>query len=120
MCLQALFKRMTPDDRGRETDTDCRDHFFNCERSRTANIVMQYARNNTRWHEDFGPAFQILLEHGYPDNHLVAAGVDLPPLVDPTMRAPVSTEMPPTAASQRIFATLIVIAAGSVVSAIFQ
>ena len=36
--------------------------------------------NNTRWHEDFGPAFQILLEHGYPDNHLVAVEEDLPTL----------------------------------------
>ena len=112
---------MTPDDRGRETDEGCRAHFFNCERSRTANIVMEYARNNTRWHEDFGPAFQILLEHGYPDNHLVAAGVDLPLLIDPT-RAPISlvTVTTPTASAQSIFAALIVIAAGSVISALFQ
>ena len=53
---------------------------------------MMYARNNTRWHEDFGPAFQILLEHGYPDNHLVAAGQTLPILVDPTNRPVFMTE----------------------------
>ena len=107
---------MTPDESGRETDMDCRGNFLNCERSRTANIVLEYARNNTRWHEDFGPAFQILLEHGYPDNHLVAAGVVLPQLVNPT-RTPTVTE---TSSAQSIFAVMTVIAAGSVISTMFQ
>lgn len=121
LSTQALFKRITPDSSGRETDEDCREHFDNCERSRTANIVMEYARNNTRWLEDFGPAFQILLEHGYPDNHLVAAGVDLPPLVDPT-RAPISlvTDPPTIASAQSISAALIMTAVGSVIPALFQ
>ena len=44
--------------------------------------------NNTRWHEDFGPAFQILLEHGYPDNHLVQAGQNLSILLSPMVSTP--------------------------------
>lgn len=76
---------MQPDDAGRETVDSCRDLFTDCEPSPTAAIVLEYARNNTRWHEDFGPAFQVLLEHGYPDDHLVAAGQTLPTLVDPTV-----------------------------------
>lgn len=51
---------------------------------------MEYVENNTRWHEDFGGAFQILVEHGYPRNHLVLAGQTLPILVDPDV------EIPPT------------------------
>ena len=86
---------MQPDDTGRETVDSCRDLFTDCEPSPTAAIVLEYARNNTRWHEDFGPAFQVLLEHGYPDNHLVAAGQTLPVLVDPTV-VPMVTEGPTT------------------------
>ena len=85
---------MTPDETGRETVDSCRDLFTDCEPSSTAAITLEYARNNTRWHEDFGPAFQILLEHGYPDNHLVAAGQTLPELVDPTL-APVVGQTTP-------------------------
>ena len=59
-----------PDESGRETNDDCRDLFANCPESRTANIVLDYANNNARWHQDFGPAFQIFLKHGYPDGHL--------------------------------------------------
>ena len=51
--------------------------------------------NNTRWHKDFGPAFQILLEHGYPDNHLVRAGQNLSEEISPN----VSTPTQPTAAT---------------------
>ena len=69
-----------------ETDASCRNLFTDCPPSPTAAIVVEYAMNNTRWHLDFGPAFQILLEHGYADNHLVAAGQELPVLVDPTVR----------------------------------
>ena len=69
-----MFKNITPDDTGREIDVSCRTLFANCPDSRTADIVREYALNNTRWHEDFGPAFQILLEHGYPDDHLILAG----------------------------------------------
>ena len=52
------------------------------------NIVLDYANNNARWHQDFGPAFQILLEHSYPDSHLVVARVALPQLIDPTVNTP--------------------------------
>ena len=79
---------MSPDETGRETDADCRALFTDCQPSRTAAIVLEYANNNTKWHEDFGPAFQILLEHGYPSGHLVEAGVALPVLVDPTVNIP--------------------------------
>ena len=81
---------MRPDASGRETNAACRSIFTNCQPSRTASIVEEYANNNTRWHEDFGGAFQILIEHGYPRNHLVLAGQDLPILVDPDV------EIPPT------------------------
>ena len=82
-----------PDASGRETNNDCRDLFTNCPESRTANIVLDYANNNARWHQDFGPAFQILLEHGYPDGHLVAAGVVLPQLIDPTINTPTNSAL---------------------------
>ena len=64
---------MAPDSSGRETDDDCRSLFTNCQPSRTADIVLEYANNNTRWHQDFGSAFQILIEHDYPAGALVAA-----------------------------------------------
>ena len=64
---------MTPDDNGRETDADCRNLFTDCPESATADIALEYARNNTRWHEDFGPAFQILIEHGYSRGQLAEA-----------------------------------------------
>ena len=56
-----------------ETDAACRDLFTNCPPSRTADIALEYARNNTKWHEDFGPAFQILIEHGYTSSQLMEA-----------------------------------------------
>ena len=89
--LQALFKRVTPDEMGRETNDSCRNLFLNCEDSRTASIVNEYANNNTQWHEDFGIAFQILLEHGYPNGHLVEAGEELPILIDPIVSTPTPT-----------------------------
>lgn len=81
--LQALFKRVTPDEMGRETNDSCRNVFLNCEASSTASIVDEYANNNTKWHEDFGIAFQILIEQGYPRGYLVEAGEELPTLTDP-------------------------------------
>ena len=42
------------------------------------------------WHKDFGEAFQILIQHGYPSNHLVAAGTELPELIDPQVGPVVS------------------------------
>ena len=86
---------MRPDASGRETDAACRAIFTNCQSSRTASIVLEYANNNTKWHEDFSGAFQILIEHGYPRNHLVLAGQDLPILVDPDVEIP-PTEHPST------------------------
>lgn len=85
---------MAPDETGKETDMDCKTVFTNCQPSRTADIVLEYAMNNTRWHQDFGEAFQILIENGYPDGHLVAAGEDPPVLIDPTINTsiPVATD----------------------------
>ena len=71
---QSLLKSITPDTSGMETNATCRANFTSCTDSSTADIVQQYAMNNTRWHEDFGPAFQILMEHGYSNNSLVPAG----------------------------------------------
>ena len=92
--LQALLKNVTPDANGRETNDSCRGDFTSCPDSRTAGIVRQYAMNNTRWHEDFGPAFQILMEHGYPDNYLVAA-VTAPetPATSPAPSVRLTTDM---------------------------
>ena len=39
----------------------------------TANYVIEFASNNTAFHEAFGPAYQILLQNGYDDNQLFAA-----------------------------------------------
>ena len=56
--------------------------------------------NNTRWHEDFGPAFQILLGHGYPDNHLVRAGQNLSDEISPNVSTPTQPTAPPTMPTQ--------------------
>ena len=88
------MKNITPNTSGIETNAACRANFTSCTESRTADIVRQYAMNNTRWHQDFGRALQILLEHGYADNHLVAAGMELPMLVDPTVNTPQITPEP--------------------------
>ena len=82
--MQAHHKNITPDASSMETN-DSRNLSINYPPSLTAAIVEEYAMNNTRWHLDFGTAFQILLKHGYADNHLVAAGQELPVLVDPTV-----------------------------------
>ena len=76
---------------GQETNDSCRNLFLNCEDSRTASIVDEYAANNTQWHEDFGIAFQILIEHGYPNGHLVEAGEELPTPIDPIVSSPTPT-----------------------------
>ena len=65
-----------------------------CPPSPTADLVQEYANNNTQWHVDFGEALQILLEHGYPDNHLVAGGEELAVLVDPTVITSQTTPQP--------------------------
>lgn len=104
---------MRPDTSGRESDAACRALFTNCQPSRTANIVLEYANNNTRWHEDFGGAYQILIEHGYPRNHLVLAGQDLPILIDPDVEIPppenehpATDEEPATATSTNVNETI--------------
>ena len=88
--IQALFKDVAPDASGKETDVACRNSFTKCKASHTADLVTEYARNNTMWHRDFGEAFQILIQHGYPLNHLVAAGTELPELIDPQVGPVVS------------------------------
>ena len=98
--MQALFKHVAPDASGKETDVACRDSFTNCRTSRTADLVLEYAKNNTMWHRDFGEAFQILIQHGYPSNHLVEAGIKLPQRIDPVVtevpsRPPTRPSSPP-------------------------
>ena len=47
----------------------------------TANIVIEFADNNTAFHEAFGPAFQKLIENGYSSMELLTArdeGTDMP------------------------------------------
>ena len=47
----------------------------------TANIVIEFADNNTAFHEAFGPAFQKLIENGYSSMQLLTAhneGTDRP------------------------------------------
>ena len=107
---------MSPDANGMETDAACRDLFTDCEESSTADIVLEYARNNTRWHEDFGPAFQILLENGY-------ARSELAEVVE--VIAATSTEEPTdddnaTDAAISIRGALIVLAMGALIAALFQ
>ena len=122
LVLQALFKRMTPDVSGRETNDACRNLFTNCPPSRTAAISLEYARNNTKWHEDFGGAFQILIEHGYPENHLVLAGRELPPLIDPDVVIPPlegqSTDAPGTV-NVGVDVTLVLVAVVAIISGLF-
>ena len=126
IALQALFKQVSPDETGRETDDDCRDLFTDCQPSLTANIVLEYAMNNTKWHEDFGPAFQILLEHGYPDGHLVMAGDELPLLVDPIVNTPTTDETtdPTTddimASALSVKAAMVIVAMVTIVSIFLQ
>ena len=118
---------MAPDENGRETDDDCRMLFTNCRPSRAADIVIEYARNNTRWHQDFGPAFQILVEHGYPDGHLVAAGQDLPILIDPMVNTPspvvsdgTTGTVGATDSARSITAAFVMVALGTILSTLFQ
>ena len=95
-----------------ETDAACRDLFTDCPPSRTADIALEYARNNTKWHEDFGPAFQILIENGYSSNQLAEA-IDLT----------ASTEEPTDAATDEattIKAALLLLMAGAIIASVFQ
>ena len=105
---------MSPDTNGMETDAACRDLFTDCPPSTTADIALEYARNNTKWHEDFGPAFQILIENGYSSNQLAEA-VDLT----------VSTEEPTqgeerTDAAMTIKVALLLLMAGAIIASVFQ
>ena len=93
-----------------EADADCRELFTDCPDSPTADIVLEYARNNTRWHEDFGPAFQILIENGYARSELVEA-VDISSTTDDEESTSVATN---------VKAAFVVLAVGAVVAALFQ
>ncbi len=105
---------MTPDADGMETDADCRDLFTDCPPSRTADIALEYARNNTKWHEDFGPAFQILIENGYASNQLAEA-------VDITTSTEEPTELDnATDAAASIKAALLLLVVGAITASIFQ
>ena len=101
---------MSPDDNGRETDAACRDLFTDCPDSATADIALEYARNNTKWHEDFGPAFQILIEHGYSSNQLAEA-------VDLTAE---STSEEPTDGATNLRAALLLLVVGAIAAAVLQ
>jgi hypothetical protein len=51
----------------------------------TASIVEEFANNNTLFMEEFGPAFQIMIERGYRTGELVAAEPDsVTPSASPT------------------------------------
>jgi hypothetical protein len=39
----------------------------------TASIVEEFANNNTLFMEEFGPAFQLMIENGYRTGDLVSA-----------------------------------------------
>ena len=106
---------MTPDDNGRETDADCRNLFTDCPESATADIALEYARNNTRWHEDFGPAFQILIEHGYSRGQLAEA-------VDLTAESTTNEEPTDSATDgvTNIRAALLLLVVGAIAAAVLQ
>ena len=72
--MQSLFKHMQPNANGRETVAVCREDFRQCNSSRTASIVMEYANDNELWQQDFAVAYQILVQNGYEDDQLVLAG----------------------------------------------
>ena len=78
--LQSLFKLMQPDESGMETVAVCREDFRQCNSSRTASIVLEYANDNELWKQDFAVAYQILIQNGYEDDQLALAG----PTVAPT------------------------------------
>ena len=109
-----MFKQVTPDDNGRETDADCRDLFTDCPESTTADIALEYARNNTKWHEDFGPAFQILIEHGYNSGQLAEA-VDL--TAESTSEEPTDGA---TDAATNLRAALLLLVVGAIAAAVLQ
>ena len=102
---------MRPDANGNETDAACRELFIDCPPSRTADIALEYARNNTKWHEDFGPAFQILIEHGYASSQLAEA-VDTTSTEEPTDSA--------TDAAASIKAALLLLVVGAITASVFQ
>ena len=76
--------------------------------SSTANYVMEFASNNTAFHEAFGPAYQILLQNGYDDNQLFAA--EAQPTITPTNDT--NTTLPTGSAerSQGVLITVIITA----------
>jgi catalase (peroxidase I) len=69
----ALFKYIQPDMDGQEINTTCRVLNTNCPPSMTASIVEEFANNNTLFMEEFGPAFQLMIENGYRTGDLVSA-----------------------------------------------
>ena len=54
-------------------DESCRDDLNNCTASITADIVTEFANNNTAFQLAFGSAFQVLIENGYPNGRLSTA-----------------------------------------------
>jgi type II secretory pathway component PulF len=101
-----------------ETDAACRELFTDCPESRTADIALEYARNNTRWHEDFGPAFQILIEHGSTNGQLAEA-VDLTAesTQEPTTAQPTDSA---TDAATNVRAALLLLVVGAIAAAVLQ
>jgi catalase (peroxidase I) len=61
----ALFKHIQPDMDGQEKNDSCAMLNTDCPPSMTASIVEEFANNNTLFMEEFGPAFQIMIERGY-------------------------------------------------------
>ena len=101
-----------------ETDAACRDLFTDCPPSTTADIALEYARNNTKWHEDFGPAFQILIENGYSSNQLAEA-VDLTASTEEPTQGEERTDAA-TDEATTIKAALLLLMAGAIIASVFQ
>ena len=68
-----MFRDISPDADGRESNATCRINSTECPLSMTANFVDEFARNNTAFMEAFGPAFEKLLRTGYREDELLIA-----------------------------------------------
>ena len=90
-----MFRDISPDADGRESNATCRINSTECPLSMTANFVDEFARNNTAFMEAFGPAFEKLLSTGYRENELLIAkqvGPEVSP--SPTPIEPSSSPTP--------------------------
>ena len=77
-CSSKLYWHIQPNADGSASDPDCSSNVNSCHLAVTVEYVLEFAMNNSAWHEAFEPAFQILIENGYGQNDLVKA-------ISPTM-----------------------------------